>query len=65
MYCDSASLSNVYSLNVDFGKEVIAYQIPEEITFSHFNEGSVGKDFNVWYFVYRNFRQFPRIFSEL
>ena len=42
--CEESSLKNI-----DFGKEIIAYQIPEDITLSHFNEGPVGKDFNVLY----------------
>ena len=34
----------------DLGKELIAYQMPEDITLGYLNEGPVGRDFNVWHY---------------
>ncbi|CAB4017303.1 UDP- c:beta-1,3-N-acetylgalactosaminyltransferase 2-like, partial [Paramuricea clavata] len=35
--------------DIDLGKELIAYQMPEGITLGYLNEGPVGRDFNVLY----------------
>ncbi len=45
IYIVCCYLTNV--LFLDFGKELVAYQTSEDVALSYFNEGPVGRDFNV------------------